>query len=98
MIERNRAMSLKEKQEALNQLLESIHKYGEIETAYAENKLEIDKHQIKTQEEMEKMDVQRRTEANKFVMEILKGIPMMDENQGNMLQQNQQQQPEMAMR
>lgn len=97
MIERNRAMTLKEKQAALSELLESIQKYGQIETEYAENKLKIDEHQIKTQEEMEKMDVQRRTESNKFMMEILKGIPMMDENQGNMLQQNQQA-PEMAMR
>jgi hypothetical protein len=32
------------------------------------------------------------------MMEILKGIPTMDENQGNMVQQNQQQAPEMAMR
>lgn len=98
MIERNRAMSLKEKQAALNQLLESIQKYGQIETEYAENKLKIDENKIQSEEEMEKMDVERRTEANKFMMEILKGIPMMDENQGNMLQQNQQQQPEMAMR
>lgn len=98
MIERNRAMSLKEKQAALNQLLESIQKYGEIETAYAENKLKIDEHEIQSEEEKEKMDVHRRTEANKFMMEILKGIPMLDENQGNMLQQNQQQQPAMAMR
>jgi hypothetical protein len=37
---------------------------------------------------MEKMDVQRRTEANKFMMEILKGIPMMDENQQQNPSQN----------
>jgi len=98
MIERNRAMSLKEKQSALNQLLESIQKYGQIETEYAENKLKIDEFHIEAEEEAEKRDVERRTQANKFLMEILKGIPMMDENQGNMLQQNQQQQPEMAMR
>jgi hypothetical protein len=98
MIERNRAMSLKEKQAALNQLLESIQKYGQIETEYAENKLKIDEFHIEAEEEAEKKDVERRTQANKFLMEILKGIPMLDENQGNMLQQNQQQQPEMAMR
>ncbi len=98
MIERNRAMSLKEKQAALASLLESIQKYGEIETSYAENKLKIDEHEIQNEEEMEKQDVQRRTEANKFVMEILKGVPMMDQNQGNMVQGNQQQMPEMAMR
>ena len=98
MIERNRAMTLREKQAALSELLESIQKYGEIETAYAENKLKIDEFHIEAEEEEEKRDVERRTQSNKFLMEILKGIPMMDENQGNMLQQNQQQMPEMAMR
>jgi hypothetical protein len=98
MIERNRALTLKEKQAALRELLESMQLFGKIETEYAENKLNIDAFEVRSKEEQEKQDVQRKTESNKFMMEILKGIPMMDENQGNMLQQNQQQAPEMAMR
>ncbi len=100
MIERNRAMSLKEKQAALASLLESIQKYGEIETSYAENKLRIEEHEIQSEEELEKRDVQRRTESNKFIMEIMKGMPTTEniqQNSNSMLQQNQQQ-PEMAMR
>lgn len=100
MIERNRAMTLKEKQTALASLLESIQKFGEIETSYAENKLKIDEFEIQSQEEREKRDVHQRTEANKFMMEMLKGMSMpegVQQNSNNMIQQNQQQ-PEMAMR
>jgi len=81
MIERNKAMTLKEKQAALNQLLESIQKYGEIETSYAENKLKIEANEIDFDTEKEKLDVHRRTESNKFLMEIMKGMPDPMQNQ-----------------
>ncbi len=100
MIERNKALTLKEKQAALTSLLESIQKFGEIETSYAENKLKIEANEIDFETEREKQDVHQRTEANKFMMEMLKGMPMMEDvqqNPNNMIQQNQQQ-PEMAMR
>ena len=84
MIERNRSLSLKEKQAALTALLENIQKFGEIETTYAENKLNIDKYNIQREEEAEKRDVERRTESNKFLEQILGGM-------GNMNQQDQQQ-------
>lgn len=74
MIERNRSMSLKEKQAALTSLLENIQKYGEIETTYQENKLNIEESQIRTEEELEKRDVERRTQANKFLEQILGGM------------------------
>ncbi len=83
MIERNKALTLKEKQSALNQLLESMQKFGEIETSYAENKLKIDAFKVDQEMEEEKQDVQRRTESNKFLMEILKGIPMQEDLQQN---------------
>ena len=71
MIERNRAMSLKEKMAALTSLLENVQKYGEIETEYMENKLAVDQYNIKSEEEAEKRDAERRTEANKFLEQIL---------------------------
>lgn len=91
MIERNKALTLKEKQAALNQLLESIQKYGEIETQYAENQLKIDSNRIDMETEKEKMDVHRKTEANKFLMEIMKGMPNpMQQQQDPSLQMQQQ--------
>jgi len=66
-------MTLKEKQAALTALLENIQKYGEIETLYAENKLKIDQHEVRTIEEIEKQDVERRSESNKFLQQIMSG-------------------------
>lgn len=71
MIEKNRATTLKEKQEALKTLLENMELFGNIETAYAENQLEIESLQIRQREEKEKQDVERRTQSNKFLAEIL---------------------------
>jgi len=75
MIERNRAMSLKEKQAALTSLLENIAKFGEIETAHRELDLEIDNERQRQEEEFEKKDVEMRTQANRFMQEIMKQIP-----------------------
>jgi len=91
MIERNRALTLKEKQSALRELLESMQKFGEIETSYAENKLKIDEYEIQSEEEKEKQDVHRRTEANKFLEQIMGGL-MQQQVQGNGQQQEQQMQ------
>jgi hypothetical protein len=87
MIERNRAMSLKEKQLALSALLESIQKYGMIEAEYAENKLAIENMDQRNEEELEKQDVQRRTESNKFLEQIMQG--MSPPNGGEQQQQQQ---------
>jgi len=80
MIERNRAMSLKEKQLALTSLLENINRFGEIETALKQNELESINYQQIQNEEFEKRDVERRTGANQFLAEIMGG--MNSEGQG----------------
>lgn len=82
MIERNRAMSLKEKQAALTSLLENIQKFGEIETTYQENKLNIDADKLRSEEELEKQDVERRTEANKFLEQIMGAVMPGQEQSG----------------
>lgn len=93
MIERNNALTLKEKQAALNQLLESIKKYGEIETAYADNKLRIEANEIDFDTEREKQDVHRRSESNKFLMEIMQGLPDPMQQVQNQQMQGQEQSP-----
>lgn len=85
MIERNRALTLKEKQAALRELLESMQLFGQMETEYAENKLNIDAYEVRSKEELEKQDVQRRTEANKFLEQIMGGGMM-----NNPMQQQEQ--------
>lgn len=93
MIQRNQAMTLKEKQAALTSLLENIQKFGEIETSYAENKLNIDNYNVRSIEEAEKQDVERRSEANKFVQQILGGG--MGQNNVHPMQQDIQQNAQM---
>ena len=93
MIERNKALSLKEKQSAITALLENIQKYGEIETSYAENKMKINDYELMQKEEMEKQDVHRRTESNKFLEQILgAGMNVMSKPQQENPSQNMQEQ------
>ena len=97
MIERNRAMSLKEKQAALTALLENIQMFGDIEMKYAENKMNIEEQNMRVEEEREKQDVESRTQANKFFEEIMGG--MQQTNVANQSEQsimgNQQEQGQM---
>lgn len=91
MIQRNQAMTMKEKQAALTSLLDNIEKFGDIETKYAENKLKVDNFNIQSREEMEKQDVERRSESNKFIQELMSGMKQEEFSQPE--QQQQQQQP-----
>ncbi len=82
MIERNRAMSLKDKQEALTKLLENVTRFGEIETQLKQNELETLNFEQVIGEEREKRDVEMRTGANKFLAEIMgSGGASQQENQ-----------------
>ena len=94
MIERNRSLSLKEKQEAVTKLLENIEKYGAIETQLRQNQIEFDNAEQIMREEAEKRDVENRTAANKFLAEIMGGNQSQFGNNVN----QEQQTPEMAMR
>ena len=94
MIERNRALSLKEKQAALTSLLENIQKFGEIETEHSQNQLDLQNQRMMNEEEVEKQDVERRTQSNKFVEEIL-GKALQSQAQSTMNQQEHQ--PQNAM-
>lgn len=81
MIERNRSTSLKDKQAALTSLLENIRHFGELETDHSQLQLDIERQRMQLSEEQEKQDVERRTQSNKFVQEILGNVmkPMTDE-------------------
>ena len=71
MIERNKAMTLKEKQAAITSMLENAEKFGKIETQYQENIFKIDDYGLMQKEELEKQEVHQRTESNKFMEQIL---------------------------
>ncbi len=91
MIERNRSMSLKEKQEALGKLLENIAMFGEIETSQKQMDLEIQNQQQIAREDMEKREVEARTGANQFLAEIMGNSTTNLQQQGQVQAQQQQQ-------
>lgn len=95
MIERNRSMSLKEKQAALTSLLENVQRFGEIETYLKQNQLENINHGQIVEEEREKQDVERRTGANKFLAEIMGGMNSMENNQEEQIPQQQMNESQM---
>lgn len=75
MIERNRSMSVKDKVEAVTKLMETMHMFGEQEIQEGLHQMEFEKERIRVEEEREKRDVEQRTQANKFLQEILKQLP-----------------------
>ena len=85
-ITRNRALAEKDKMAALAQLVETIQKFGEVETFLRANQLESVEQDSIEQENREKVDARIQSESNRFIQEIL----------GGRQQQQQQQAPEMA--
>lgn len=73
MIARNEALTLKDKQAALTSLLENIAMFGDIETSHKMMQLDIENQKLKQDEEVEKRDVEKRTESNKFLEQIMQG-------------------------
>lgn len=73
-ISRNHSLALKDKMEALQKLLETTMKYGELEMMLKQHDLEsIDQKQI-FEEQIDKEDAKRTTDSNKFLAEIM-GTP-----------------------
>lgn len=97
-IERNRSISLKDKQAALTSLLENMEKFGTIETEYRQQQLEVQSQEMQINEEREKQDVQMRTEANRFLSDTMGGMQTPLEQQAQQQQQMpQQEQPQQMM-
>jgi len=84
-ITRNRALATKDKMAALAQLVETIQKFGEVETFLKANQLDnIEQEQIQ-EEDVEKAHARATAESSKFVQQIMSGG-----------MNNQPQEPQMA--
>ena len=81
MISKNHALASKEKMAALTQLLETIQKFGEVETFLQSNKLESIKYDDQEMEKKSRTDTERTVASQKFLEQIL----------GTQQNQNQQQ-------
>ncbi len=89
-ISKNHSLATKEKMAALAQLMETIQKFGEVETFLRGNQLDSIKMDEEETEKNARMDVEKTEASKKFLQQI-----MSSGNMGNQ-QQNNQQQPEMA--
>lgn len=74
MIARNRAMATKEKMIALEKLVETMHKYGELEASMADFEIEQDQMESQATEDREKSDAKMTAESTKFMEEMMKGM------------------------
>lgn len=80
-ITQNRALATKAKMEALEKMVDVTAKLGAIETMVKLGEIEDFNNAQSMGEDMEKRDAQKTSESNKFMMEILKGMPGMQENE-----------------
>lgn len=92
MIARNRAMATKEKMLALEKLVETMHKYGELEASMAGFDIEQDQLKEQETEDREKIDAKMTAESTKFLEQIMQGMAQPQQMQ----QQASQNQPQMA--
>ena len=73
-ITHNRAMATKAKVEALEKLVEVMHRYGELETIMKTEALEDIERQQEEEEERGKMDAKRTAQYNEFLAQMMQGV------------------------
>lgn len=86
MISKNHALASKEKMAALAQLLETIQKFGEVETFLKSNELDSIKYDEEENEKNSRQMVERNEASKRFIEQIM----------GSQQSQNQQQSGQMA--
>jgi hypothetical protein len=82
-ISQNRAMATKTKVEALEKLLDLVHRYGELEASLKASELETISYNQEQEEDREKADAKQTSLANDFVTSVLSNsMPPMQEQGG----------------
>ncbi len=74
-ITRNRALATKDKMEALEKMVDVTAKLGAVETMIKMGEIENFNDAQSLNEDIEKRDAKKTSESNAFMMEILQGIP-----------------------
>ncbi len=96
-ITRNRALAEKDKMAALAQLVETIQKFGEVETFLRANELNIVEDEQVQRENVEKTDAKMTAESNKFLEQIMGGMNNNMQGQQQPMQQQMPQQGQQQM-
>lgn len=86
MISKNHALASKEKMAALAQLLETIQKFGEVETFLKSNELESIKHDEEDMEKDSRQEVEKSEASKRFIEQIMSSRPMVQQPQNSMMQ------------
>lgn len=95
MISKNHALASKEKMAALTQLLETIQKFGEVETFLQSNNLESIKLDDEEEEKVTRQQVERNEASKRFIEQLMGSQPNQQnysQNMGSMQNQQQRQQ------
>lgn len=96
MISKNHALASKEKMAALTQLLETIQKFGEVETFLQSNNLESIKLDDEEEEKVTRQQVERNEASKRFIEQLMGSRPNQQNTSQNMgSMQNQQQRQQM---
>jgi len=95
MISKNHALASKEKMSALAQLLETIQKFGEVETFLKSNELDIVKADDEELEKNSRAAVERQEASKRFIEQIMSSGQSQNGQQGQQQGQGMQQ-PETA--
>lgn len=82
MISKNHALATKEKMEALSKLLETIQKFGELETFLQSNNLDSVKYDEEEQEKITRQQVERNEASKRFIEQIMGSHSSQQQNAG----------------
>lgn len=88
MISKNHALASKEKMAALAQLLETIQKFGEVETYLKSNELDVIKGDEEETEKESRIDVEKQEMSKKFIQQIMGNMPLESGEQRQQEQMN----------
>jgi hypothetical protein len=80
MISKNHALASKEKMAALAQLLETIQKFGEVETFLKSNQLESIKSDEEEEEKNSRKSVEENEYSRRYVEQLMGNMPMRGQN------------------
>ena len=97
MISKNHSLAAKEKMAALAQLLETIQKFGEVETFLKSNELESIKNDEEEVEKEARKDVESSEASKRFIAQLMSSMNNEAEGQQGQQPQQQPQQNKMAM-
>lgn len=89
MISKNHALATKEKMSALAQLMETIQKFGEVETFLKSNELESIKYDEEEQEKNSRKQVESTEASKEFMNQLMGTMGQQGQNQGQQMQPSQ---------